>query len=47
MKKKLKVKRLKRLNARVKLYKKTGFWSIKSMANANLKESQANDTLTI
>jgi len=45
MNKKQKTKKLKRLNARLKLYKKTGSWSIKAMANASLKESQMRDEL--
>ncbi len=43
MNKKQKTKRLKRLNAQNKMFKKTGHWSIRSMANASLKESQAKD----
>jgi hypothetical protein len=43
MNKKQKAKRLKRLNAQIKMFKKTGHWSIRSMANADLKESQSRD----
>jgi len=43
MNKKQKTKRLKRLNAQMKMFKKTGHWSIRSMAYASLRESQSKD----
>jgi len=43
MNKKQKAKRLKRLNASKKLYRETGFSSIRNIANANLKELQERD----
>jgi len=43
MNKKQKAKRLKKLNAQNKLYKKTGYWSYLEMGYASLHESQSRD----
>ena len=42
---KQKAVKLKRIKAQNKLYKKTGYWSIKAMADANLRKHRNDEYL--
>lgn len=42
---KQKAVKLKRIKAQNKLYKKTGYWSIKAMADANLRKHRSDEYL--